>query len=493
MTKPKIGLLPLYIELYDRALPEVRPRIDAFSSTIAFQLEKRGMDVVTAPVCRLEPEFAAAVSSFEQAACDAIVTLHLAYSPSLESARVLAQTKLPLIVLDTTPTYSYGPAQDPTELMFNHGIHGVQDMCNVLIRNSKRFQIEAGHWEKSDVLDRVAGWARGAAVAAAMRRARVGIIGSPFKGMGDFAVPTDDLRSTIGVETIACDPAVIRALVPEPDAPEVREEIDSDPNSFLSNGLDMEKRRETARACLAVRRWLAQENLSAFTMNFLETDKSSGLPTVPFLEASKAMSRGVGYAGEGDVLTAALVGALLSAFPDTTFTEMFCPDWAGNSIFLNHMGEMNVNLAVGKPLLRVMDFPWTDADDPVFAVGRFRGGEAVLVNLAPGPDNLSRGNGLARPTDRASSKSVPAGGRVSYTLVVAPVEMLYIKGKDNMGTLIHGWFRPEIPIAQFLEEYSRAGGTHHLALVYGDIADDIMRFGEIMGWRTSYLGKSGVL
>jgi len=34
------------------------------------------------------------------------------------------------------------------------------------------------------------------------------------------------------------------------------------------------------------------------------------------------MSRGIGYAGEGDVLTAALTGALLSVYPDTSFTEV---------------------------------------------------------------------------------------------------------------------------------------------------------------------------
>ena len=55
------------------------------------------------------------------------------------------------------------------------------------------------------------------------------------------------------------------------------------------------------------------------------------MDTMPFLEISKAMSRGIGYAGEGDLLTAALVGALLAAWPRTTFTEIFCADWKGGS------------------------------------------------------------------------------------------------------------------------------------------------------------------
>ena len=78
MRQPKIGLLPLYLELYDNAMPEVRPRIDGFVATVAAELRNRGLDVVDAPVCRLKPEFAQAVRSFEESGAHAIVTLHLA-------------------------------------------------------------------------------------------------------------------------------------------------------------------------------------------------------------------------------------------------------------------------------------------------------------------------------------------------------------------------------------------------------------------------------
>src|SRR5690606_33459 len=126
MKKLKIGLLPLYIKLYDDFFPEMEERNYSFYDTIAKELEKKDIEVVPSSICRIEPEFAAAVKRFEAEDADAIVTLHLAYSPSLESASVLAATKLPIIVLDTTPTFDYSPSQHPDELMFNHGIHGVQ-------------------------------------------------------------------------------------------------------------------------------------------------------------------------------------------------------------------------------------------------------------------------------------------------------------------------------------------------------------------------------
>ena len=194
----------------------------------------------------------------------------------------------------------------------------------------------------------------------------------------------------------------------------------------------------------------------------MECGKGTGLPTVPFLEASKAMANGIGYAGEGDVLTASLVGALMSQYPETTFTEMFCPDWKSNRIFLSHMGEVNLDLLDGKPELVKCAFPIEDTNPPLFAAGRLKPGKATLVNLAPGKDN-------------------------TYTLIMATVSVE--KARDSkFKNSVRGWIKPTINIEDFLAEYSRAGGTHHLAMVYGKKIQVLSRFAKIMGWNALRIG-----
>ena len=464
MAKSRIGLLPLYIELYDQIVPKDRPIIEEFVCTIEKELTARNIDVVKAPICRIHEEFDSAVKEIEKANVDAIVTLHLAYSPSLESIDALAGTDLPLIILDTTRTYSFGPSQSPSEIMYNHGIHGVQDLCNLLRRRGKSFQIEAGHWQKSDVLDRVAQWAWAARLVSKMRNARIGKIGEAFKGMGDFSVPTDTLKSTIGMDVVECDWAELRSLIPPADDPSVKAEMDDDKARFEIEDVPEDAHIYTSQTSVAVRRWMEKHNLTGFTMNFGAFDESTGIPTVPFLIASKTLASGQGYAGEGDVLTAALVSTLLSEYPDTTFTEIFCPDWEGNTILLSHMGEFNLNLADSKPLLTLREISYINVDNPVIAYGRFRGGEACLVNLAPGPCD-------------------------TYTLIIAPVHMMDVNN-DQMPKSVRGWLKPELPIADFLADYSFVGGTHHSALVYGDVADDMARFGEMMGWNVVALVAS---
>ena len=460
MKKLKIGLLPLYIKLYDDFFPEMEERNYSFYDTIAKELEKKDIEVVTSSICRVEPEFAAAAKRFEAEDADAIITLHLAYSPSLESAGVLAATRLPIIVLDTTPTFDYSPSQHPDELMYNHGIHGVQDMCNLLLRSGKPFIIEAGHWSESDVLDRAAQDVKAARIAKSLQNAKVGRFGGTFTGMGDFDGPGQTLQETIGIETVEYD---IRdqALFGQPIAEgQIEAEMSQDIASFYAPDLEATVHRQSTLANLSIRKLIDEHQLTAFTVNFMNVTAESALTSMPFLEASKSMARGIGYAGEGDVLTAAFVGALLSVYPDTSFTEMFCPDWQHNSIFLSHMGEMNIQLCSEKPVIKEMNFAFTDAQNPVVAYGRFRGGEAVYVNLAPGRDK-------------------------KYTFIVSPIEMLDIEGTDNMAGSIRGWFKPQQSVADFLAAYSRHGGTHHGAIVYGE-AQRLIRvmeeLGNLMKW-----------
>lgn len=462
MKPVTIGLLPLYLKLYDDTSPQHRAEIERFLHVIADALRTRDIQVVTAPVCRIEPEFASAISDFENADVDAIVTLHLAYSPSEESAAALAATRLPIIVLDTTPDYDFSSGQSADRIMFNHGIHGVQDMCNLLIRKGKQFAIEAGHWEHDDVLDRVTDWARAAHIAAALRTARVGRIGNPFRGMGDFALPDEVLRSVLGVTVIPTEPSAIGERLELISNDDVRAEVDVNLGRFLLHDVSDEAHWRSVRLGLAVRQWIDENRLSAWTINFMEANRDVGMPTMPFLEASVGMARGIGYAGEGDALTAAFIGALAQGFAEVSFTEMFCPDWEHSSIFLSHMGEMNTALIAGMPRLVQKPYAFIAVDDPVLAVGCFKPGEAVFVNLAPGPGD-------------------------TFSLIIAPVTVLDAHNAVSMSDSIHGWIKPALPLPEFLQRYSKAGGIHHAALVYGDVSDTLCRFGHIMNWTIEVL------
>lgn len=458
----KIGLLPLYIALYDRTSPSMRPRLEAFYQEIAQEFAKRGVEVETSPFCRLKPEFEQAVGKFEAAGVDALVTLHMAYSPSLESIDVLAGTALPIVVLDTTETLEFTNGQDPVEIDYNHGIHGVMDMCSMLTREGKDYAVAAGHYRDSDVLDRVCGYVRAAKAAGALRGARVGLVGGAFDGMGDFRVPYEELKERFGVEVVEQKAERMRGWNAAVSEAEVDAEMSANAEAFdFAGGVDPDEYRAAVRSCLTLRRCLEEDRLSSFSVNFTCIGGDSGLESMPFLECCKAMGRGIGYAGEGDALTAAFVGALMRGYPDTTFVEIFCPDWKNGTLFLSHMGEINYRIADTKPCVCRAGVNYTPGGFPYVGYARMKGGVGVYVNVCRGRDD--------------------------YKLVAAPAEMLSVD-EDTFGRTMRGWMRPRCTTARFLEELSRNGATHHSAFVYGATADEIVYFGRRLGLETAVIG-----
>ena len=67
MSKVKIGLLPLYVKLYDDGAPAMRDRVNPFTEEIKSIFSAReDVELVGAEICRLKDEFAAAVKKFEE-------------------------------------------------------------------------------------------------------------------------------------------------------------------------------------------------------------------------------------------------------------------------------------------------------------------------------------------------------------------------------------------------------------------------------------------
>lgn len=458
MKQIKVGYLPLYIKLYDDNNQDRTPLV-SYMQTLVQMLQGQGLEIVLADeVCRVKEEFTRAVQKFNQAGVDAVITQHLAYSPSLESIEALMQLDAPIIVFDTTPDYALIRTASYQNCIDNdHGIHGVQDMCAMLKKKRKPFHICAGHALHSDVVSRVVGLCRAAAVRKRFITARIGSVGGSFAGMGDFLISDAQFKQQIGADVLYMTPEIVHSYLQQVTEAEIDAEIAADTVKYQSEITSHTAYREATRSGLAIRKWMEAEKLCACTVNFLTLD-TCGMPKMPFPECCKILERCQGYAGEGDVLTAGLVGALISQYPNTTFTEMFCPDWEQNVILLSHMAESNPNLARWKPLLADMQFHYNSCGNTVGMYNCYRPGSVVYVNLSPMDDH--------------------------FHFIVSRGEILDAglhNGAYRRNT--QGWFKPCKALPEFLEEYSMAGGTHHSAMVYDVPVEEIKAFGQMMGFQ----------
>lgn len=449
----KIGFLPLYIELYDKVVPEQRARHEAHYERLAKKMISLGIDVVRTQLCRVKAEFENAIKLFEENDVDAIVTIHMAYSPSGEYYEVLSKTKLPIIVLDATETNDFSDNQNSEEISYCHGIHGVMDMCCMLKRNCKPFAICAGCSDDEQLFEKLKGYIKAASCAKAFLGSSVGMIGTKFEGMEDFSVPYDVLSSRFGSKVISAQRDELLSIAKEITDAEVEAEVNAElklGNKLREFGDDVHKK--SAKANLVMRKWIEKYKLDAVTVNFLDVT-DAGLDTMPFMEACLAMQRGVGYAGEGDAFTASLVGALLKNYKETSFVEIFCPDWKNDALFISHMGEMNYAVADREIELFENPFIYGNGTHTVVGTASFKPGKAVFVNLFP--------------TNK------------DFGMVISPVEVLK-ENTDNFAGNIRGWIKPNMKASEFLEKISMAGVTHHSALVYGATTEELKFMAECL-------------
>jgi L-arabinose isomerase len=465
-SQTSIGFLPLDASFLEESVPGFTERAGRFCEEVRKTVEewllRENVVLITPPEGRTvntEAAVKGAVDHFEKAGCDGIIVLFLSYSPSLNLVGPFSKTLLPLIFLDTTGRYDFMEAEGAEELMLNHGIHGVQDICSLLARAGKPYIVEAGHMGeqlpggkrgeclKDKLIDRISQ----VRLASAFSKERVGLIGDPLEGMGDFRVDFDVLRRRTGVEVVLLD---LQELVE--NARDTRDTRNTRDTGEKNGSVSADNLALTLGYEAALRLAADRYSLTSFASNAFVFKEATESGVVPFYAFSRLLADGFGYAGEGDVVSAALTGALLKACEGkATFTEMFCPDWKQDRVLLSHVGEMNFGISDDADLIeKTYALTGTKA---VALRGRYRSGKAVLLNLVP--------------NERGPFRLIEVGGEVEET-------------PDNpaLKNTVRGWFRPDSGLVSMLEAYSYAGGTHHLALVYGQERELFSEFARLMSW-----------
>lgn len=451
MKNIKIGLLPLYIKLYDDSNID-RTFLISFYDKIANLFEDQGIKVVKNDFCRIKSEFEVAIKKFEDNGADVIVTLHMAYSPSLESVDALCSTNLPIVVLDTTEAFGLNFNESLDPIGNNHGIHGVMDMCNLLKQRGKKYDLAVGHVLGGKVIKQAVDMIKAAVSANMLKGSKVGLFGTSFEGMGDFLISKEEAKEVFDIDIITFSDAEMKLLADSISDIEIEKEKEIYAKDYACNlKVDDVLLNKSIRSALAVRKGIADKKLDAFSVNFLDVSNKN-LGSMPFIECCKQMQSGVGYAGEGDVLTASIIGALMKGFDSVSFIEIFCPDWKNNKLMISHMGEMNFALAKDKPVMKSYNFPYSDIANVVKSVAEFKQGNAVFGNLYKDCDG-------------------------KYKLLLSKVKM--VEGEPGFEDSIRGWFTPEIPIEDFLYKLSELGAIHHSFLIYDADVKALKYFGKL--------------
>lgn len=455
--KPKIALIGLTAELYQRKIPDLVKDLSSFSHELK-RVVNNFAEVIHIPVVYTKQQMEEAYLKLEKEEIEGIILVFLSYSPSLIITPILKKYRnIPVLLWNTQKLSVIDEKFRAYDTSLNHGMHGIQDTANVLFRENIEFSLVTGHYKNKDILVDIKKWCKAAYVAKLLKKVKIARIGGRFKDMGDFLIPDERITLLLGPKIVEIPVEEIAKESLKIKDNEIEKVMESDRREFkIDESLDRNTHFISSRTELALRKIISREKLNGLGISFMAFRGKEGCEAIPFAAISKLIAEGLGYAGEGDVLCAASVLILQRLCGKANFVEMFTTDYENNRVLMLHMGESNLKMAKEKRLIRVVKKEM-EIIKPGLATAMFlfplKPGQVTLFNIAPNKEG--------------------------FKFIVSKKEVLDEPLFEDVNSP-HFLLKVSGDIGDFLTNYSLLGGTHHLAMAYGDRRQDLKFLSQIM-------------
>ena len=440
--KPKIGILGIMHGLYDEKQPQITTQQEAFARQVAARLADVA-EIGFSHAAKSREQIEQVVRDFNTQGYDGIMIIMLLYSPGFRLIAALRENRLPVMLANIQPIPSVTTDWDWARLTTNQGIHGAQDTGNMLYHAGIRPAVVTEDWQSEAFKSFVADWARAAKTARELKRMRIASFGR-MKGMGDIVGNDEIMLRVLGPEVNFEGIGDVRKRMDRVTDKEIDAQIAEDSRNFaIDPRLPRENHRYAARLQLGIEQFLKEFNYDGYSANFGVFEEDGRFTQIPMLAASNLMAKGYAYSNEGDVHTAAMVGAGHVLAGDGHFTEMYSLDFEKDSALMSHMGEGNWKIARKDRPIRLIDreLEIGGLSNPPTTVFSAQPGPATIVSLAP--------------LERVVYRLVVCQGQILDTPEYKTVPMPYFH------------FKPDTGIRQSMDDWILAGGTHHQALVLG--------------------------
>jgi L-arabinose isomerase len=460
----KIALVTPVADLYNRLWPDIGNSLYALAGRMAQALQVKGDLVVTChrPVSTIT-QFSTLFKDLEQDELDLVIVALAPYCPSGVQIQALLETRLPLLLWPMQEIFELKPDQyDNETIKLNHGVHAVQDLSGVLARHGRAFGVIHGHVQQTDFRAAVHAWAKAGHILCAVQQAKPLQIGGHFEQMLDLQIGDAAFVRDMGLAPTVISLEALANLINDIDESAVQEHLTLYSSLFdIDHSVETALLVRTARGDIALHRLLELYSSQTCAVNFLTLCNDARIGDGLHVAASRLMSEGGGYAGEGDWVTAVLVRAMQQGFGCASFSEMFSVGYANSCILLKHWGEGNIRMARARP--RMIRSQFIDQRKAEFAVADFEFAPrtAMLVNLNATPDGK--------------------GYLISIAGCIADDHLPNVEGPRAV-------FKPDAEdVRELLNRYAYAGGTHHLALVYEPQPDVPEKLCLLSGWQYAAL------
>jgi len=379
--------------------------------------------------------------------CIGIITWMHTFSPAKMWINGLKILQKPMLHLHTQYNRDIPWSTIDMDFMnLNQSAHGDREFGFMMSRMRMERKVVVGHWESTEVHEKINTWARAAAGWNDMQNAKFVRFGDNMREVavtdGDKVEAQYKFGYSVNTHGIGDLVAVINATT-ESQVDELVDVYNKEYHvaaSLLKGGNQHQSLREAAKIEYGMRKFLEDGQYKGFTDTF---EDLHGMAQLPGLPTQRLMAEGYGFGGEGDWKTSVLVRTLKVMGSGLKGGNSFMEDYTyhfepGNNLVLgSHMLEICPSIASGKPNVEIHPLGIGGKADPVRLVFNVAGGAALNASIV---DMGNRFRLLVNEVEAVEPK---------HDLPKLPVARVLWKPLPDMQTGCAAWIL--------------AGGAHHTA------------------------------
>jgi L-arabinose isomerase len=461
-----IGLFGIGLDTYWPQFEGLLPRLEGYQQIVYEKLTSEKITVINAGIVDSPQKANAAAQLFQQHQVDAVVLFITTYALSHNVLPVVQKVKRPLIVLNLQPEkaidYKAFNAMGDRGKMTGEWLAYCQscvapEIASVLNRSHISFELISGYLQEENVWNEVSEYLQALHVQKTMQHNRVGLLGHYYNGMLDVYSDLTQQAAAFGNHFEILEMGMLKqrrdAVTPE----SIQQKINDFATAFeVSAECEASELERAAKTAIALEQLIADYELGSLAYYYEGVGDDSYLDIVTSLIPGLTLltGRNIPVAGEYEVKNVQAMKIMDLLGCGGSFSEFYAMDFNDEIILLGHDGPAHFAIADGKVGLVPL---------PVYH-GKPGKGLSIQMKVKSGPVTLL---------------SVCQGGDGKVFLLVA--EAVSEDGPTLQIGNTNSRYRFKIPIRQFINEWSKAGPSHHCAIGVGHKASVLKKYARLAG------------
>lgn len=462
--KIKIGLFGIGLDTYWTQFEGLFARLQIYQNQIGSQIKSYGVELINCGMVDNPLKAKTAADTLKQNNVELVFLYISTYALSSTVIPVLQKLNVTTIILNlqSAPAIDYKSINNmrdralmTSEWLANCQVCSVPEIASVFNRLGLKYEIISGHLKDKDAWSEISEWIDAAKVASIMRNNRMGILGNYYSGMLDVYTDITKQVAVFGTHFEMLEMCELKALRDEVTQQEVNAKIAEFESAFMvERTCDSSEIIRAAYTSVALDKLVTKHKLGSMAYYYEGHTGNDYENIITSVIAGNTLltGKGVPVAGECEVKNAHAMKILSEFGSGGSFSEFYGVDFNDDVILLGHDGPAHFAIAEGN------------------------------VKLVPLPVYHGKpGNGLS------IQMSVKLGQVTLLSVTENPsgVSFLIAEGESVAGETLHigntnSRYKFSISAKKFINDWSKAGPSHHCAIGVGHIGSKIKKLANLL-------------